>query len=111
MAWVSHDYLDKIWDFDDLSQEERTYTRKYWGGLHVWLILNPQLLKNWAGVDVLASKILRVVDGNEIWEEEPDVRSEYERLHDRACFLLRLDSGLHLMLETYGGLALSQSRA
>ena len=107
MVSVSHDYLDKIWDFDDLSREERKYTRKYWEAFHIWLVLNPEVLKNWAGVDVPGGRIHRVVDGNEVWEEAPEVKSEYKRLYDRACFVLRLDGKLQCMLEKYGGLPLS----
>ncbi len=103
MAAVSHDYLDRIWDYEGLAREERTYTRKYWEAFHVWLVLNPDLLKDWAGVDVLSGRIHRVIDGTETWEDEPEVKSEYRTLLDRARFLLYLDKELGYFVQRFGG--------
>lgn len=64
--------------------------------------LNPEVLKDWAGVDVVAGRIHRVVDGEEIWENAPELRPEYERLRALAYLLLRLDRELRHMLEQYG---------
>ncbi len=104
MVSISHDYLDKVWDFDGLSREDRVSTRKYWEGFYVWLLLNPQLLKDWAGVDVVAGRIHRLINGNDVWEEEPELRAEYKRLYNRARFLLRCDKQLRRVIEENGGL-------
>lgn len=64
MVWVSHDFFDKIWDFDGCILEERTYRRKWWEGFFIWLLFRPDILRDWAGVDVLLGKIHRVIDGN-----------------------------------------------
>lgn len=104
MVSISHDHLDKVWDFDGLSREDRVFTRKYWEGLCVWLLLKPQLLNDWAGVDVLAGRIHRVIDGVDVWEEVPEVRAEYKRLHGQACFLLRFDKKLRRVIKEYGDL-------
>ena len=103
MAWVSHDFLDKVWDFDGLTRQERARTRKWWEGFYIWLILRPDLLRDWAGVDVLAGKIQRLIDGVEVWEDEPEVISEFQGLHERACFILRCDRELRRMVEENGG--------
>lgn len=105
MVSVSHDYFDRIWDCEDLSREDRILTRKYWVAFHIWLVLNPDVLREWAGVDVLTGRIHRVIDGEEIWEEANEVKSEYKRLLDRAYLLLRCDKKLRHMVELYGGSA------
>lgn len=105
MVSVSHDYLDRIWDFDGLSREDRRFARKYWEAFHLYLVLNPKVLKDWAGVDVVAGRIHRLVDGQETWEDAPQVKPEYQRLRARAYFLLRLDRALRHMLAQYGEFA------
>ena len=71
----------------------------------MWLLFRPDLLRDWAGVDVVAGKIHRVIDGNEVWEDEPVVVSEYQRLCKRARFLLRVDGALRRLVEENGGIA------
>jgi len=104
MASVSHDYLDRIWDFDSLTREERKYTRNYWEAFHIWLVLNPRLLREWAGVDVFDGRIRRVIDGAEVWEDEPNVVVEYRSLYERARFILHRKKDLRYMVELYGEL-------
>jgi hypothetical protein len=103
MVWVSHDFVDKVWDFESLTREERLLTRVWWFGFHVWLLFRPDLLRGWAGVDVLTGKIHRVIDGTEVWEDTPEVIPEYWRLYWRACFLLRCDMTLPALIEENGG--------
>lgn len=74
MAWLDHDYFDRIWD--DLSNQER----RYWEGFFTWVLLSPEILKDWTGVDVLEGRIHRLIDGHEIWENCPEVKREYQRL-------------------------------
>ena len=104
MSWVAHDFLDKIWDFDGLTTEQRAYTRKWWEAFHIWLLLRPDILRDWAGVDVEAGKIQRLIDGSEVWEDEPEVIREYQRLYRRAFFLLRRDRILGRYVEENGDL-------
>jgi hypothetical protein len=104
MSWVAHDFLDKIWDFDGLTTEQRAYTRKWWEAFHIWLLLRPDVLRDWAGVDVEAGKIQRLIDGSEVWEDEPEVIREYQRLYRRAFFLLRRDRILRRLVEENGDL-------
>lgn len=111
MAWVSHDFLDKIWDFDGLTRQQRAYTRKWWQGFHIWLILRPDVLRDWAGVDVLAGKIHRVIDGSEVWEDEPEVIWEYQNLYNRACFVLRRDREIRRVIEENGGVSFMRRAA
>lgn len=96
MASAAHDYLDKIWD--GLSDQER----KYREGFFAWLILNPQILKDWAGVDVLNGRISRLVGDQQIWEDRPAARSEYERLRRYAAVVVGNNPDLQDMLERYG---------
>lgn len=100
-ASLAHDHLDVVWDFAELSQAERRFMRKYWEAFHVWLVLQPALLKAWAGVDVLHGRIHRVIDDVETWEVDPEVNREYRRLLRRAHFLMRCDRGISAMLAEY----------
>ena len=104
MSWLAHDFLDKIWDFDGLTTEQRAYTRKWWEGFHIWLLLRLDVLRDWAGVDVEAGKIQRLNDGSEVWEDEPEVIREHQRLYRRAFFLLRRDRILRRLVEENGDL-------
>jgi hypothetical protein len=54
MVSLFHDVEDKIWDFDGVRADQRREIREYWEALCVWLVLNPEYLKTWAGVDVVA---------------------------------------------------------
>lgn len=96
-AWISHDYIDKIWD--TLSARER----KYREGFFAWLLLRPEILKSWAEVDVIQGKIHRVVRGSEMWEDCPQVKSEYRRLCKYVQKVIEKDGDLQEMLELYGG--------
>jgi hypothetical protein len=80
-VWVAHDVLDKVWDGFPLEE------RKKWASVFKSMLLNPLLLKRWAGVDVLHGKIKRTSDehggaGNpvEYWEDDPYVKTAYRRL-------------------------------
>lgn len=102
MVSVSHDYFDKVWDYDGLSKPERDRIRKYREGFFAWLLLRPSVLKEWAGVDVLEGKIQRLIEGQEVWEDAPDIKSKYEGLRRRVEFVIRKDRALREMLERYG---------
>ena len=96
MAQIDHDYIDKIWD--DLSNFER----KYCEGLLVWVILNPRILKDWAGVDILNGKIKRTDGNSEVWEDYPQLKTDYKRLHDYVKVVIEKDDILRDMLQGYG---------
>ena len=102
-AWDAHDIDDKSWDREDLSLPERKAVRLYWEGFCAWLVLSPEFLKSWAGVDVVEGRIHRVIDCDEIWEDEPQLRPAYAILFARVCFLLRRRKELCDMLVQYGG--------
>ena len=72
-SWISHDYMDRIWD--TLNHRQRWYRE----GAYYWLLCHPEFLKK-QGVDVINGKIHRVIDGKEIWEYEPVVIKEYRIL-------------------------------
>lgn len=73
-ASYSHDLIDRTWD--GLSKEERNY----WEGFLAWLLWSPHLLESWAGVDVLLGRILRRTDGQDVWENAPEIVEQYKRL-------------------------------
>ena len=73
-SYVSHDYFDRIWD--SLSDEERRFQEGYF----IWVLLQPDILKQKFGVDVCSEKIERVINGMRIWEDAPGLRKEYLRL-------------------------------
>lgn len=95
-AYLAHDYIDKV--RDGLSHSEREYLE----GFFAWLLLNPHILKDWAGVDVLNGKIHRVVEGQEIWEDCPEVKSKYKSLIRYVEAVICNDRGLQGMLKKYG---------
>ena len=96
MAMNAHDYWDRVWDA--LSFPERKYREAFF----IWLLLNPRILENWAGVDVVNGKIHRVIDGEETWEDCPEVRSEYRRLRKYVEAVRTKDKILQKMLASYG---------
>lgn len=96
MAWIDHDYIDRIWN--DLSDQERTY----WEGFFIWILLSPKILKEWAGVDVLDGKIQRIIKNHEVWESCPELKSEYEKLCKYVKVVIKNDEILQNMLEQYG---------
>jgi hypothetical protein len=102
MVSMSHDVEDKIWDFDGISRDQRSAVREYWEAFCAWLVLNPKILKAWAGVDVVAGRIQREVDGVELWEDEPALVGEYAALYKRVCFLLARNKRLRETVEQYG---------
>ncbi len=73
-ASYSHDLIDRTWD--GLSDEERNY----WQAFFAWLLYNPDVLESWAGVDVLRGRILRRIDGRDVWEDAPEIIQQYKRL-------------------------------
>lgn len=95
-VYCTHDYIDKVWD--GLSYAKK----RYCDGFCIWLLFNPYVLKNWAGVDVLEGKIHRVVEGQEIWEDCPEVKSKYKSLIRYVEAVICNDRGLQGMLERYG---------
>jgi hypothetical protein len=102
IAWLAHDQLDVVWDYPELSRGERRFARKYWESFHVWIVLHPEFLRTWGGVDVLSGRIHRVIDTVEIWEDDREVKKEYGRLLRRARILARCDRGVAFMLKEYG---------
>lgn len=95
MAYVDHDYIDRIWD--DLSDEER----RQWEIFFIWVLLNPTILKRWAGVDVVKGTIHRVIDEQEVWEGCPEIIFEYKRLRRYIEVVISNDQILQKILERY----------
>jgi hypothetical protein len=95
---LSHDYLDRTWDF--LTQQERDY----WEGFFAWLLLHPRLLMTWAGVDVLSGRIARQISGKTLWRRCPAVRGEYQRLRKYLDVVIRKKPQLRLRLNLWGQL-------
>jgi hypothetical protein len=96
MAWIDHDYIDRIWD--TLSDQERRYRE----GFFAWVLFSPKVLKDWAGVDVLNGKIQRIIKGREVWESCPGLKSEYKRLYNYIISVIEYDKILQNMFERYG---------
>jgi len=96
MAWIDHDYIDRVWD--DLSDQER----RYWEGFFIWVLFSPKLLEEWAGIDVLKGRIQRIVNGREVWKSCPELEPEYERLRSYIEAVKKNNEILQDMLEHYG---------
>jgi len=73
-SFASHGYYDRIWD--SLSNEERRLQE----GFFIWVLRQPEVLKQKFGVDVHGEKIERMINGVKIWEDAPGLRKEYLRL-------------------------------
>jgi hypothetical protein len=97
MARVTHDYIDRIWD--NLSRRER----KYREGFFVWILFNPEMLKKWAGVDVLNGRIQRLINGHEVWEYCCKLKREYKILCEYVKVVRKKDEVLQNMIEHYEG--------
>jgi hypothetical protein len=95
MASVDHDYFDRIWD--NLSHQERRYRE----GFFIWVLFNPKILREWAGVDVLEGRIYRLIDGREIWENCSEVKCEYQRLCRYVKRVKEKNEDLRETLERY----------
>jgi len=104
MVSMSHDIDDKSWDRDGTPIAERTTIRKHWELFCVWLVLSPDVLRVWAGVDVAAGRIHRLIDGVEVWEDEPTLVAAYASLYNRAWFLIRCNRALREALVKCGKL-------
>jgi len=96
MVGIAHEYYDRIWDsltFPD---------RKYWESVFAWILINPSILRNWAGVDVERSLIQRTINDAEIWEYCPKTRIGYRQLYRYVQTVVRNDPSLQNMLKQYG---------
>lgn len=96
MVDIAHDHLDRVWN--DLSYIEKTY----WESFFAWVVLNPSVLKSWAGVDVLNSRIQRIVDGHETWEYCPNLMYQYHRLRRYVRAVIAKNKRVESMIRLYG---------
>jgi hypothetical protein len=95
MAWIDHDYIDRTWDV--LLDQEKEYGE----GFFAWVLFSPDILKNWAGVDVLNGKIQRVIKGCEVWGSCPGLKPEYKRLYNYVKAVVKDDKILKNIWERY----------
>lgn len=96
MVRLAHDHLDRVWD--GLSYIKR----RYWESFFTWVVLNPSILKSWAGVDVLNGRIQRIVDGQEIWEYCPELKFQYRRLRRYVRAVIAKNKRVESMIRLYG---------
>jgi len=96
MASVTHEYLDRVWD--GLSPMERKYQESFL----IWALFHPEVLRDKFGVDVLNGKMHRVIEDQEIWEDCPYVKAEYERLRSYVEAVKSRDKTPQDMLRRYG---------
>lgn len=93
-VWLSHDYLDRVWD--GLGMRERRIEE----ALCCWLVLNPAYILDIGQVDVISGRIHRLIDGEDVWELEPALISEYRRLRRYVAAVLKNDPGLRKLVES-----------
>lgn len=91
---LAHDCLDKTWD--DLPND----SREYWEGFFTFLIYRPDVLRLWAGVDVIGGRVRRSHNGHDVWEDCPEVIQQYKRLRREVSRHWR--SRLRSVLLLYG---------
>lgn len=94
-VWLSHDLLDFIWD--GLDPRDRRIEE----ALCCWLVLNPAYLLDIGQVDVVSGRIHRLIDGEDVWEIEPALTSEYRRLRRYVVGVLRRDPALCELVEGF----------
>lgn len=92
-AWLAHDLLDFIWDGLDARE------RRIEEALCCWLILNPPYLLDIGQVDVISGRIHRLIDGEDTWEVEPALNSEYRRLRRYVAGVLLKDPALRDLVD------------
>ena len=73
-SWISHDYLDRIWD--TLNQKQKQDFEL----ACKWFLENPDELNRIYEIDVFEGLIHRVIDGKNITEHCPELVNEYRRL-------------------------------
>ncbi len=96
MADVAHDYTDRVWD--SLGEPERGYII----GFCVWVLFNPDVLREIFGVDVASESIEREIGGKRTWEHVPGLAKDYQRLYNYARVLLKRNGELASHLAHYG---------
>lgn len=75
-SWISHDYLDKIWDTLDNNQRIKIEEDfKY-------LLQNPEELNRVCEINVFQGFIYRTIDGKKVVECCPQLVKEYQRLRN-----------------------------
>lgn len=102
MTSLAHDVDDKTWDFDGVSRSERSAIRTYWESFCAWLVLNPDILRERIGVDVVEGRVLRLIDGIQVWENEPALIAAYDALYKHVQFLIQRKPALRAALAEYG---------
>ncbi len=73
-ADIQHDYWDRTWD--TLNRDERENV----AALLFYWVMDPDLLKRKAGVDVIGEKVKRRIHGRDAWEHTPGLNEKYTRL-------------------------------
>ena len=73
-SWISHDYLDRVWDTLDFER------RRNFEQACKWFLENPEELNRVYEIDVFRGLIFRVVNGKEVTENCPELVGEYRRL-------------------------------
>ncbi len=93
---VAHDYMDRV--SDGLAEPERKYITAFC----LWLLFNPDVLKNKFGVDVVNETIERTIEGERVWEHAPGLAKKYEDLYRYGCAVVYRDRELASLLARYG---------
>ena len=96
-VWLSHDYLDFVWDGLDAR------ARRLEEALCCFLVIHPAYILDIAQVDVVSGRIHRLIDGQDVWEIEPDLIIEYRRLRRYVGAVLKNDSGLRELVDATVG--------
>ena len=99
MSFAAHDYLDRVWD--SLSREHREYIEAFC----IWVLLQPDVLKDKFGVNVYDEKIARSLSGIEVWDDAPGLKKEYLRLRGYAKHVLENSPVLKRLINRFEGVA------
>ncbi len=84
-VFLAHDFTDRLHDSDSPAE------RKLSTAAHIFLLLHPEILEAKCGVDVINGRIHRVIDGQEVWESNPETVQDYERLRSYVEKVLQND--------------------
>ena len=96
MSFAAHDYFDRVWD--SLSRAHRDYVE----GFCIWILSQPDVLKEKFGVDVLNERIARKSGPDHVWDEAPGLRREYMRLRAYGKAVLEKKPVLQRALDQFG---------
>lgn len=94
-VFLAHDLTDRLHDGDKPAD------RRLSDAAHIFLLMHPEILEATCGVDVIAGRIHREINGEEVWESSPETVRDYERLRSYVETVVRNDLEMQIILAAF----------